>query len=79
MTDAISAKTNRNVRIGKSWFLLPFKASGSWVEDARGADVAEARNAEIAKALAQMLNEQAVSYRRHTFSDDVSDSMYPKG
>jgi hypothetical protein len=74
MTDAISTRTNRSVRIGKSWFLLPFKASGSWVEDARGADVAEARNAEIAKALAQMLNEQVIEVR-----DEVSDSMYSKG
>lgn len=41
-------------------YILPFRASGFWVEDARGDNVAEARSVESAKALAELLN-KAVS------------------
>ena len=40
-------------------FVLPFRATGLWVEDARGYNVCEAANASMAKALAEPLNKQA--------------------
>ncbi len=42
-----------------TWFTLPFRANGFWVEDATGKNVAEAHSREIAKALAETLNNAA--------------------
>ena len=39
-----------------TWFTLPFRASGYWVEDAERKNVAEAASDELAKALAKTLN-----------------------
>lgn len=40
-------------------FVLPFRATGLWVEDACGYDVCKAANTSMAKALAEVLNKQA--------------------
>lgn len=45
---------------GRTW-LLPFRASGFWVEDARGNSVCDCRAAPIAVALAELLNRDALS------------------
>jgi hypothetical protein len=50
-------KTKR-VYLGDTWFTLPFRVHGLWVEDATGKNVAEAYSYELAKALAKMLNEK---------------------
>lgn len=41
------------------WFLPPFRATGYWVEDSAGKNVAEAASLELAKALARLLNYSA--------------------
>jgi hypothetical protein len=41
-----------------TWYTLPFRAHGFWVEDATGKSVAEAWSRELAKALAAMLNKE---------------------
>jgi hypothetical protein len=51
-------KTNR-LYFGNTWFTLPFRVHGYWVEDATGKNVAEAASLELAKALAAMLNGKA--------------------
>ena len=48
-------KANR-VYFGTTWFTLPFRAHGYWVEDATGKNVAEAATLELAMALAELLN-----------------------
>jgi hypothetical protein len=50
-------KTNR-LYFGNTWFTLPFRVHGYWVEDATGKNVAEAASLELAKALADMLNKK---------------------
>jgi len=50
-------KANR-VYIGTTWFTLPFRARGYWVEDATGKNVAEAWSRELAKAIAETLNKK---------------------
>jgi len=42
--------------LGNTWFTLPFRVHGYWVEDATGKNVAEAASLELAKALKDMLN-----------------------
>lgn len=51
--------TKKTYTIGGRQFLLPFRAGGFWVSDARGDSVCECRSREIAEALAKMLNELA--------------------
>ena len=48
-------KANR-VYFGTTWFTLPFRVHGYWVEDATGKNVAEAATRELAKAIAETLN-----------------------
>lgn len=54
--------TPRTVTIGGRTWLLPFRASGFWVEDARGNSVCDCRATQIAGALAQILNQEALSH-----------------
>jgi len=51
-------KANR-VYFGTTWFTLPFRARGYYVEDATGKEVAEAKSLELARALAELLNKEA--------------------
>lgn len=53
--------TPKSMFIGGRRYVLPFRATGYWVEDATGDNVAEARNAEVAKDLAKTLNTLAES------------------
>jgi hypothetical protein len=48
--------TTKTVFFGAKRFVLPFRAHGYWVEDARGKNVAEAASRELATALAKLLN-----------------------
>lgn len=50
--------TNKRVFLGGTWFTLPFKAHGLWVDDATGKSVAEAVDYVMAKALADTLNKE---------------------
>jgi hypothetical protein len=52
--------TTKRLHLGNTWFTLPFRVHGYWVEDATGKNVAEAASLELAKALAKMLNEKEV-------------------
>lgn len=55
----INNKTDRKtINIGGRTYLLPFKQTGNWVEDAKKNSVAECYNNEVAKALAHILNEK---------------------
>ena len=47
---------NKRFYYANTWFTLPIKANGYWVEDADRKNIAEAANDEMAKALAQTLN-----------------------
>ena len=51
-------KTNRYY-FGNTWFTLPFRTHGYWVEDATGKNVAEAASTELAKELAKFLTQAA--------------------
>lgn len=46
----------KRIFFANTWFLLPFRANGHWVEDATGKSVAEASDRFLAKALADTLN-----------------------
>jgi len=46
----------KRIYFGTTWFTLPFRAHGFWVEDATGKSVAEAFSTDLARALAEMLN-----------------------
>lgn len=48
--------TTKTAIFGHKTFVLPFRAYGFWVEDARGNNVAEAASRELATALAKLLN-----------------------
>ncbi len=48
-------KTKR-IYFADTWFTLPFRTHGYWVEDATGKNVAEAASRELATALAKYLN-----------------------
>ena len=50
-------KTNR-LHLGNTWFTLPFRVHGYWVEDATGKNVAEAASLELAIALRDLLNKK---------------------
>lgn len=52
--------TPKVATIGGSTWLLPFRAGGFWVEDARGNSVCDCRSMPMA-ALAQILNREALS------------------
>jgi hypothetical protein len=47
----------KQVMVGGTIYILPFRASGFWVEDAKGLNVCSCRTMDIAKALATLLNE----------------------
>lgn len=49
-------QNTKRLHFGDTWFTLPFRVHGYWVEDATGKNVAEAASLELAKALADMLN-----------------------
>jgi hypothetical protein len=49
----------RNYPIGPySTFVAPFRATGLWVEDARGLSVCECPDYDVAEGLAKILNER---------------------
>ena len=45
---------------GDTWFTLPFRVHGYWVEDATGKNVSEAASLALAKALKETLNKLGV-------------------
>lgn len=49
-------RMNKRFFYANTWFTLPIRANGYWVEDANRKNLAEAVNNEMAKALAQTLN-----------------------
>jgi hypothetical protein len=49
-------KKTKTVKMGDTFFRLPFVASGFYVSDADGNTVAECRTQDVAKALASTLN-----------------------
>jgi len=49
----------KRVYFGTTWFTLPFRVHGYWVEDATGKNVAEAWSRELALAIAESLNKEA--------------------
>ena len=54
----METKSNKPKRLyyGDTWFTLPFRTHGYWVEDATGKNVAEAASRELAEALKKTLN-----------------------
>ena len=47
---------NKTVQVGDTFFRMPFRATGFYVEDADKKTVAECRSREVAKALTELLN-----------------------
>ena len=47
---------NKTLQVGDTFFRMPFRATGYWVEDANRKNVAECASGAIAKALADLLN-----------------------
>lgn len=56
LKENIVQKTKRTMFIGNITYVLPFKANGYWVEDAKGSNVCEAYNESVAKKIAEILN-----------------------
>ena len=54
--DAEITPKNKTVQVGDSFFRMPFRAIGYWVEDADRKNVAKCSTGTIAKALAELLN-----------------------
>ena len=51
-------KETKRILFGNTWFTLPFRVHGYWIEDATGKNVAEAADYLIAKALVDALNKK---------------------
>ncbi len=49
-------KTPTRLYYANTWFTMPFRVHGYWVEDATGKNVAEAARRELAEAIKQTLN-----------------------
>ena len=54
---AMDTKTKPSrLYFGNTWFTMPFRVHGYWVEDATGKNVAEAASLDLAKAMKDALN-----------------------
>lgn len=51
--------TKKTASFGKEMWILPFRAGGFWVSDAKDRSVCECRSYELAKAMADLLNKTA--------------------
>jgi hypothetical protein len=52
----VSQMSKRTFTMGKSSYLLPFRANGLWVDDSRQTSVCQAQSPDEAKVLARILN-----------------------